>query len=149
MMTQELPNSPRNHLVALTTFRNYAPDSAQAKARLVLLALLADGEIDEYERMVLNHPHILETLGISREGFVRVLHELCEDMATLPRNGETFSISRPLLSSLFGAIHEAEDQDELLRVISALIMSDGHISPEEMQFWKSATQAWRRSNSLV
>ncbi len=144
MMTQQARILHPEHFTQPAGFRNYPDDSPEAKARLIVLALVVDGDIDEYELMALNRPHTLETLGIGREGFVRVLHELCEDLARLPREGDALSIPRPLLSGLFSAISEPAAQSQLLGMISALIQSDGHLSREELQYWKSAAQAWRR-----
>lgn len=144
MMTQQARILYPEHFPLHEGFRTYPQDSAEAKARLIVLALIVDGEIDEYELLALNHPDTLATLGIDRDGFVRVLHELCEDLARLPRNGETFAIPKPLLSSLFGTISEPETQGQLLNMISTLIHSNGLLSPEERQYWRSAAQAWRQ-----
>ena len=144
MMTQQARILYPERFAQAASFRPYASDSAEAKARLIILALLVDGDIDEYELMALNRPQTLETLGITRQGFVRVLHELCEDLARLPNDGSALSIPRPLLSSLFNAISEPETQKQLLGMISTMIQSNGHISREELQYWKSAAQAWRQ-----
>ncbi len=144
MMTQQARILHPERFAQPAGFRTYPADSPEAKARLIILALLVDGDIDEYELMALNRPNALDKLDISREGFVRVLHELCEDLARLPRDGDALSIPRPLLSGLFNAISEPETQSKLLSMISALIQSNGHISREELQYWKSAAQAWRR-----
>ncbi len=146
MMTQQARLLHPEGFPQTGSFRPYPSDSPEAKARLIILALLADGDINEHELLALNDPHLLTSLGISREGFTQVLHELCTDLARLPREGDTIAIAKPLLHNLFESIKQPEMQSMLLSMIGNLIQSDGQITRAELQYWKSAAHAWQQQN---
>ena len=63
--------------------RPYPANSPRAMARLVVLALLADGQLDERELAALERRGAFAALGISREDFVQVLYDFCADVARL------------------------------------------------------------------
>ena len=123
-------------------FRKYAHNSPEARARLIVLALLVDGEINEFELMLLNRPEVLTAVGVSRSEFGRVLQDFCADILVISRQGESFPLSAEELSQLLGEISNKEDQRALLQLIARLIQRDGHISREEMRYWRKAGQAW-------
>lgn len=142
MMTRQARKLHPQAMSRPAVFRSYALNSPEARARLIILALLADGEINEYELMTLNQPEVLKTLGISREGFVRVLQDFCADMSAIPRQGDSFPVSAEQLALLFGEVSDKADQRALMQLIVSLIQSDGEISREEMQYWRKAGKAW-------
>lgn len=129
------PSEPRHPL------RAYPVNSAQAKARLVVLALLADGRLDECELEVLNRRACFSALGISREGFVQVLHEFCADVSRLAR-GADWRVAPDLLAGLFSEVTEVQARQTVLRLIISVISSDGHLSGGEERLFLGALDAW-------
>ena len=60
--------------------RSYPANSPEAAARIVALALVADGHVGLIEIDTLQRQDIACRLGLSAEAFREVLHGLCEDL---------------------------------------------------------------------
>lgn len=131
-----LPSEPRHPL------RAYPSNSASAKARLVVLALLADGRLDECELEVLNRRGSFAALGISRAGFVQVLHEFCVDVSQLAGGAADWRVSPDLLAGLFAEVTEVQARQTVLRLIISVISSDGHLARGEERLFLGALDAW-------
>lgn len=122
--------------------RRYPINSPQARARLVVLALLADGRLDECELEVLNRRGSFAALNISREGFVQVLHEFCADVSRLAGGAADWRVSPGLLAGLFAEVTEVEARHSVLRLIISVISSDGHLAQGEERLFLGALDAW-------
>lgn len=122
--------------------RSYPVNSPQARARLVVLALLADGHLDECELEVLNRRGSFAALHISREGFVQVLHEFCADVSRLAGGAADWRVSPDLLAGLFAEVTEVEARQAVLRLIISVISSDGHLAQGEERLFLGALDAW-------
>ncbi|MBL8487004.1 MAG: hypothetical protein JNK22_07965, partial [Rhodocyclaceae bacterium] len=81
--------------------RAYPPDSPRAMARLVALAMLADGRLEERELAALDRRGVLTALGITRADFNQVLFDLCQDLAALPDRRGAYFLSATVLDGLF------------------------------------------------
>ncbi|WP_374326077.1 hypothetical protein [Azonexus sp.] len=122
--------------------RAYPLNSAPAKARLVVLALLADGHLDECELEVLNRRGSFAALGISRAGFVQVLHEFCADVSQLAGGAADWRVSPGLLAGLFAEVSDVQARHAVLRLIISVISSDGHLARGEERLFLGALDAW-------
>jgi len=131
-----LPSEPRHPL------RAYPINSASAKARLVVLALLADGRLDECELEVLNRRGSFAALGISRAGFVQVLHEFCADVSRLAGGAADWRVSPDLLAGVCAEVTEVQARHAVLRLIISVISSDGHLARGEERLFLGALDAW-------
>jgi hypothetical protein len=123
--------------------REYPLNSPRAKARLVLLALLADGRLDKREFASLENRGVYATLGLSREDFVAVLFDFCSDIARLPKGEGSYSLTPVTLAGLFAEVDNPVVRKQLMRHIFEIISSDGRLSDgEERLFW-NAVDAWK------
>jgi len=123
--------------------RAYPIDSPRAKARLIVLALLADGRVDAAELQSLTRRGVFADLGITREDFFEVLHDFCADAIGLPEGSGNYLMSPVLLETLFAEVCNAAEQQKLLRLIFDVIRSDGHLAEGEARlFWKGL-DTWR------
>ena len=136
MMTARQKGSP------LPALRAYPVDSPQARARLLVLALLADGQLDEREVDALSRRHILHGLGISRAAFAQVLDEFCSDVAVLEDGSGRYRLSASLVEQAFAEVTERSARDRVLRMILALIASDGYLADGERALVRNAIAAW-------
>jgi hypothetical protein len=124
--------------------RAYAVDSPRAKARLVVLAMLADGRLDERELEVLERRGVFAALGIAREDFVQVLYDFCHDVAgLLPVGRGGFRLTPATLSGLLGEVDNPGEREKLLQLITAVISSDGRLSDAEESLFMTALEAWK------
>ena len=124
--------------------RAYAPNSPRAQARLVVLALLADGRVDEREVDALHRRNIFADLGISRSAFIEVLSELCSDVAgQLPVSGGGYQLTHKALRGMLDEISDRMVRDKLLQHMLAVINCDGHLSDVERSLIQNTIEHWR------
>lgn len=144
MMSLQARESLQQVTGARHPLRAYAVNSPQAKARLVVLALLADGRLDEREMAALDRRGVFADLGISREDFVQVLYDFCSDVAGLLLVGPGgYKLAPKSLAGLFGEVDDGKARDRLLQHIVAVISSDGHLSDGEEILFRSALDHWQ------
>lgn len=125
--------------------RAYAADSPRAKARLVVLAMLADGRLDAAELDGLTRHGAFDQLGIAREDFFEVLYDFCADVEGLPNGSGDYLLSPLVLQQLFGEISGAAERQTLLRLIFDMIRSDGHLADSEADLFWQAIDTWKFS----
>jgi uncharacterized tellurite resistance protein B-like protein len=122
--------------------RAYPANSPRAMARLVVLALLADGQLDERELNVLDRRGAYATLGISREDFVQVLYDFCADVARLSATAGGYHLSPALLSALFSEVDDPAAKERVLNLVVAVVSSDGRFTDGEEKLFLNAVEAW-------
>ncbi len=124
--------------------RTYQPDSPQAKARLVALALLADGGLDKSELDYLENRGIVDSLGIASQTFDSVMYELCQDIdqsgIRLP-SGQ-LDLDHPAIEAILGEISHRNVRQTLLSVMFDIVHADNSISQGEAQLTSIAMKRW-------
>ncbi len=123
--------------------RMYPVDSPRAKARLVVLALFADGRVDALELSSLARRGVFAELGITGEDFFQVLYDFCSDATGLPEGAGNYLMSQALLETVFDEINETGERQKLVRLIFDVIRSDGHLAEGEALLFWNALDAWR------
>lgn len=124
--------------------RRYTPDSPKAIARVLSLALLADGGLDAFELDVLEKHGLVERLGIPRADFDRAMHEFCEDMlqyAPRSSNGH-IELDRASVAQVLSEIHDRDLQYRVLGGIFEIVLSDGILHRAESTLIRQALDAW-------
>jgi hypothetical protein len=122
--------------------RPYPANSPRAMARLVVLALLADGQLDERELATLERRGAFAALGISREDFVQVLYDFCADVARLSESAGGYRLSPALLSALFDEVSDPRAKERVMNLIIAVVSSDGRYTEGEQKLFLGALHAW-------
>jgi len=123
--------------------RDYPANSPQAKARLIALALLADGRLDSQELDDLSRRRAFHRLGLTREDFFQVLYDFCADLSTAPAREDNYLITPEILTELFIEVSDPAERKSLLRLIFDVIRSDGRLAIGEAQLFWNAVDAWR------
>jgi hypothetical protein len=131
MMSMQARESIPRHFRASRSLRPYPLNSARAKARLLVLAMIADGRIDAAELDGLMKRDAFAELGITRNDFLEVLYEFGADLAGLPTSGFEVAISPQVVSSLLAEISDDSEKLAMLRLIFDVIRSDGELAPAE------------------
>ncbi|MDQ5960267.1 MAG: hypothetical protein QG592_1349 [Pseudomonadota bacterium] len=124
--------------------RHYAPDSPEASARIIALALLADGAIDLSEIDSIRHYKIVEKIGIGDECFNKVIRDFCEDMLVSAHRTTAgqLELDRDTVVELLGDIRQPAEQHKLLRSILDIINSDGSLAGSEAVLVSEAMKRW-------
>lgn len=144
MMTLQARESFRPAFGGRHPLRSYAVDSPRAKARLIILALLADGRLDKRELEALERRGVFATLGIAREDFAEVMYDFCADVAVrLTAGTDGYRLTPAMLSGLLSEVSDRQAREQLLQLIFAVISSDGRLSDAEEDLFWSAVETWR------
>lgn len=124
--------------------RSYPVDSPQAAARVLVLALLADGSIDWSELSVLARRGTLHRLGISEAAFDEVMHGLCADLLVdrAAASGGYLVLGRKILSRILGDIGDPALQRKLLRGVLEIVHADGELAGGEAVLLSVAAECW-------
>lgn len=142
MMTLQAKESISPFRTAGRPLRMYPADSPRAKARLIVLALLADGRVDPKELDVLTEQNVFAELGINKNDFVEVLYEFCADVSGLASDKGSYLVSPAALATMFDEVGDHREQQKLARLIFDLIRSDGHLAEGEARLLWTALDAW-------
>lgn len=126
----------------LHPLRAYPPGSPRAKARLIALALLADGRLEDGEIDTLDRSGAFFRLGISRRDFFEVMADFCADLMRLPEGKGNALLTPAMLAGLFAEVENGEDRTMLLQLIFELAHSDGTISGNEEKLLQHAIENW-------
>lgn len=150
MMIRQARKSLLPYIGSHHPLRAYPANSPRAKARLLVLALLADGRLDEREMAMLNRQNAFADLGITRENFTQVLNDFCSDVAQLlPAGSGAFELSAKAVAGLLGEISDRDAREKLLRLVFLVISSDGRLSDAEKGLLRSAIDHWTPDSARV
>lgn len=124
--------------------RKYAKNSPQAAARFLVLAALADGDLDRLELGALEHFPVLKKLGLDRDLIDAVLGDFCEDARRSQRVDAELKLEfRPGdIARLLADIDRPDLQRSLCRAALSVIGADQRVhSGEAILLW-AALDAW-------
>jgi len=134
--------------------RPYPTDSPEAAARLLALALIADGRLQPAETRLLERSRAHERLGLSEAGLHEVLRHLCTDLIAEARarelgddgddsdDGEACLIEPETLARLFAEVRDPALRRTVLRLAMQAIRADRHLHEGEMRILLAAIDFW-------
>lgn len=124
--------------------RSYPTNSPQAQARIVLLALLADGVINMSEMSWLQKQQILQRIDIDQQGFERIIREFSEDLQEHAwlEGADHVQVDRQILDPLLEEIVQPFIQKKVLRLILEIVDADGRVDGGEAVLLTHAIDAW-------
>ena len=125
--------------------RSYPADSPQAAARLVVLAMLADGHLDRDELARAEALGVHEQLGLDRAGWHAVLHGFCEDLLSSVGLawGGACQVDPATLQSLLAEVRDPALRERVLALCLEVAEADGRLTEGEGQVLAHAGLAWR------
>lgn len=124
--------------------RHYRPNSPEATARVIALALLADGAIDLSELKALEQDDIVVRLDIDQAGFDRVVQEFCEDMLTYAHRMPLshIELGAETIADLLDEIRDPSLQRKVLRAMLDIVNADGRLADGEAVLVSQAMKLW-------
>lgn len=124
--------------------RKNPPDSPEAAARIVALALLADGAIDRRETLLLERQQILKRLGIDNERFDTIYYEHCADLLThaARETSGQLTLDERSIKMLLGEIRDPTLQRKMLRIILDIVHADRRLTAGEATLIAHALKQW-------
>ena len=124
--------------------RKYPIDSPQAKARIIALALLADGGLDKSEIECMDNRDIVECLGIGAGTFDQAMHHFCEDIEQygLLQPNRQLDLGSPAIRDILDEAGQRSVREALLRTIFDIVLADRNLSLGEAQLTALAMSHW-------
>lgn len=124
--------------------RNYPIDSPQAKARIIALALLADGGLDKSEIECLEGSNTLTRIGITSNALDVVMHEFYQDIhqsGLFGPNGQ-LRFEHPSIEAMLDEIRQRDVRKALLRAIFDIVHADRNVGLGEAKLTALAMTRW-------
>jgi hypothetical protein len=126
-----------------STMRAYTPDSPQALARIVAMAIVTDARLDHRELQVLDDLGAYAMLGLTRDEFLETVHAYCRDLLAERRGEDRIR----LLDAARIDRALAEVTDPRLRVmVCGLLLNvcdaDGRFHETELAFLSHVLERW-------
>jgi uncharacterized tellurite resistance protein B-like protein len=124
--------------------RHYPADSPKAAARIIALALLADGAIDPSELATLKRHDTLTGLGLSDADFDSVIHALCEDLLIYSHCTATghLEMGREALREVLSEVRQPDLRKRLLSTVLDIANADGELAGGEAVLIACAAESW-------
>jgi len=142
MMTMQARDMLTPYRSGAHPLRAYPIDSPRAGARLVVLALLADGRLEVSELEGLARQGIFDRLGLSREDFYQVLFDFCRDAEKLPDGKGNYLLTPATMSGLFDEVRDRRMRRAVVTMVLDVIRSDGRLDDAEESFYLYLLEAW-------
>jgi len=142
MMTMQARELLPTFRQAGNPLRSYPTDSPRAKARLVAMALFADGRLEATELEALATRGTFKELGLTRDDFFQVLYDFCADVADLPNDRGQYLLTPAVQETLLAEVCNVEERQRLLGLIFDVIRSDDHLADGEARLFWNALDVW-------
>lgn len=121
----------------------YPHNSPEAVARVLAMMMVTDGKLHPDEIQVLDRLRIYEIIGISRLGFMKVVHDYCSDLLdSAGGNGRIRLVDKARIEEVIGLVN-----DRHLRVLTCgmllnVINADDHLSEPELAVLRYILDRW-------
>jgi uncharacterized tellurite resistance protein B-like protein len=123
--------------------RTYPRNSPQASARIVALAMLADGHFCKTELDVLARMDADAQLGLAPDELKAIVHTLCEDLFYSSHGSwDPANLDSSTLNALLAEIDDPELRVKVLALCVAVTEADDHLAEGETRVLAAAWKQW-------
>lgn len=122
--------------------RSYPRNSPEAAARIVALALIANGRVKTVEIAALDALGGLQRLGLTRSRWQGVIGELCADLLGPARCGDEGCVSGEVLDRMLDEVDDDRTRRLVLQLCSAVVHADREIDDGESLVLLAAIERW-------
>lgn len=130
--------------------RTYAPNSPEAMSRVVAMMIVTDAHIDDREIAVLDRADAYQSLGISRENFMRVARDYCSELvAEASEQGETLLIDPDRVDNVIDCIDQVDEQMVAARLLLIVMAADYKQAKSELALLDHIFDRWQLTHDQV
>ena len=122
--------------------RSYPTNSPEALARLVAMAILADGRLDNREVDWIKHNDTAALLGVDRDTLIQVLLDCCRDVINEAEQERVFLLEDHRLARLADDLTDPALQKVALSAMLILAKSDGSVTEGEETLLRFLMSRW-------
>jgi uncharacterized tellurite resistance protein B-like protein len=126
--------------------RTYPLNSPQAAARLLAMALVADGNYSLTEIRALDRIQASRRLGLTPRALKQVLDSFCEDLLTAAGGRWTGSadMDDTARQQLLDEVRDPALRAQVVDLCQAIVQADGHEAAGEAALLDTLARAWRQ-----
>lgn len=128
--------------------RSYETDSTQARARVLALAMVVDGQLHPSELKVLDDTLVMHELELDEALFRDVLDELCSDLLDFAVRDGAVEIAPSLLDTLLADIAAPNLQRIMLQAMQKVVEADAAVADAESTLLARARRLWRPAQAV-
>ena len=125
--------------------RAYPANSPEALARLMAMAILADGRLDNREVEWIKHNDTASLLGVERDTLIQVLLDCCRDVINEAEQERVFLLEDHRLARLADDLTDPALRKVALSAMLILAKSDGSVSHGEETLLRFLMKRWSLS----
>lgn len=126
--------------------RTYPENSSDALARIMSVAIFADGSPDPRELSLAQSPAIQARLGYDSTQFQRVMAEFCADLADLrPPGSDVIAVTPETVGRLLDEITDPAKQAVACRSVFEVICADRRAHAAETGILREMVRHWDAS----
>ena len=131
--------------------RSYPQNSPRAAARIVALAMLADGSLCKKELDTLDQLNAHEQIGLDKEEFHAVVHTFCEDLLTAAHSswGGMCSVDPKTMAELMAEIDDPALRRKLIGLCVEVAEADGQVADSEEIVLVAAVEHWGLQHEML
>jgi hypothetical protein len=131
--------------------RTYRRNSPEAAARIVALALTADGHVCSSEDRALDRLNVARELGLAPGQFPGIVQALCEDRLLSPASWADAAgdLDGDLLTTLMAEIDDAALRRKVMRLCLAVAVADDYLADGEIALLAAMLEAWRPHRTAI
>jgi uncharacterized tellurite resistance protein B-like protein len=122
--------------------RSYATNSPAAIGRLIAMAILADGRLDNREVDWIKHNDTASLLGVDRDTLIQVLLDCCRDVITEAEQERVFLLEEHRLARLADDLTDKALQKVALSAMILIAKADGDVSEGEQTLLRFLMSRW-------
>lgn len=131
--------------------RSYSLNSPQAAARIVVLTVLADGDLGDTEMELLDRLAVHRQLGLGRRELHLLLDSFCEDLLSSGQLqwADDCPVDERTLAQLLSEVQDPELRRKVLRLCVALAQADDQVDPGESAVLVAAVEQWGLQHEML
>lgn len=122
--------------------RSYPHNSPEAAARIVAVALVANGEIKAIETAALNAHGCHRRLGMTEAQWDGVVRDLCADLHGSARSVEERCVSGEMLAHMLREVDDDSTRRTVLKLSCAVVYADRCVEAEESWVLLAMSEHW-------
>lgn len=123
--------------------KRYPRNSPQAIARVLAMTMVTDGKLDPREIEIIEKLNIYEILGISRLGFMSVVHDYCGDLlASGDAGGRIRLVDKARIDKVISLVDDRRSRVLACGMMLNIVNADEHISDTELAVLRYILESW-------
>jgi uncharacterized tellurite resistance protein B-like protein len=121
-------------------FRSYPRNSPEAVARLLAMAMMTDGEVDDAEIALFDRLDLFRMIGLSRQDFAQVLSDYCADLRAA--DGAPLAADAAVVDAVIASVDDPHRRLMACAAMLSVCYADGRFDTAELSVMRHVLRRW-------